>query len=870
MPDDVLQDAALSGVRDATGFVAITANMVSERPEAHGKFLFVGRKKLWVRGVTYGTFRPDAQGNEYPSSDVVTLDFAAMAHSGINAVRTYTAPPRWLLDTAAEHGLRVMVGLPWEQHTTFLEDRRSVASIVARVRDGVRQCAGHPAILCYAIGNEIPSTIVRWYGARRVERFLKRLYEIAKAEDPHCLVTYVNYPTTEYLELPFIDIATFNVYLETQDRLKAYLKRLQNLVGERPLLMAEIGLDSLRNGEATQAEVLDWQVRSAFSAGCCGAFVFGWTDEWHRGGYDIEDWKFGLTTRARRSKPALRAVAKAFGEIPFTPLREWPRFSVVVCTFNGGQTIRGTLEGLQQISYPDFEIIVVDDGSTDQTAAIASEYPVRLIRTSNHGLSCARNIGLANATGEIVAYTDDDARPDPDWLKFLAAAFADSVHAGIGGPNLAPPGDGWIADCVANAPGGPKHVLFTDELAEHIPGCNMAFRKAQLEAVGGFDPQFRTAGDDVDLCWRLQERGWTIGFSAAAVVWHHRRNSIRAYWRQQTGYGKAEALLERKWPEKYNAVGHLAWTGRMYGKGITRALVFGRGQIYQGTWGSALFQSVYEPAPGVLRSLPLMPEWYLLVAVLAALTLIGAFWPSLLLGAAPLLVFALAAPIVQASLSAARASFTTQPSSRLETIKLIAVTGLLQLVQPMARLVGRIRHGLTPWRARDRLVSRLTFPRQLKLAVWSERWRSAEAWLESVESKLRRELAWTARGGGFDGWDLMVRGGLFGAARVRMAVEEHGSGRQYVRFRVWPRCSPAGIALMIFFPSLAVGAAVDGRTAVALGLAATSLALACRTLFECAIAQGALLEALSLSERRSNHSTGLPYASPAEVGEIGE
>jgi hypothetical protein len=156
------------------------------------------------------------------------------------------------------------------------------------------------------------------------------------------------------------------------------------------------------------------------------------------------------------------------------------------------------------------------------------------------------------------------------------------------------------------------------------------------------------------------------------------------------------------------------------------------------------------------------------------------------------------------------------------------------------------------------------------VAVWSERWRSAEAWLESVESELRCELAWAARGGDFDGWDLMVRGGLFGAARVRMGVEEHGSGRQYVRFRVWPRCSPAGIALMIFLASLAVSAAVDGHRAVALGLATTSLALACRTLFECAIAQGALLEALSLSERRSNHSIALAYASNPEADRIGE
>src|SRR5262249_57131764 len=125
--------------------------------------------------------------------------------------------------------------------------------------------------------------------------------------------------------------------------------------------------------------------------------------------------------------------------------------------------------------------------------------------------------------------------------------------AGVGGPNIAVPGDGAIADCVANAPGGPIHVLLSDDMAEHIPGCNMAFRREKLLAIGGFDPRFRVAGDDVDLCWRLQERGWTIGFSPAAVVWHHRRNSVRAYLRQQRDYRRAGALLRGKWPGQDNA-----------------------------------------------------------------------------------------------------------------------------------------------------------------------------------------------------------------------------------------------------------------------------------------------------------------------------
>ena len=123
---------------------------------------------------------------------------------------------------------------------------------------------------------------------------------------------------------------------------------------------------------------------------------------------------------------------------------------------------------------------------------------------------------------------------------------------------------------IAHAPGGPVHVLLSDEIAEHIPGCNMAYRLDRLQAIGGFDVRFKVAGDDVDICWRLQERGWTLGFSPAAVVWHHRRRSIRAYWKQQKGYAQAEALLADKWPQQYNGAGHLIWNGRLYGRGIVR------------------------------------------------------------------------------------------------------------------------------------------------------------------------------------------------------------------------------------------------------------------------------------------------------------
>lgn len=811
------------------------------RPRAQGKFIFVGDEKLYIRGVTYGPFRTNDEGGQYHTPDVVDGDFAQMAAQGINSVRCYTVPPRWLLDTAQKHGLWVMVGLPWEQHVAFLDDASRTRSIEERVRAGVQACAGHPAVLCYAIGNELPAPIVRWHGRQRTERFLQRLYWVAKEEDPQALVTYVNYPTTEYLQLPFLDFYSFNVYLEAQDRLEAYLARLQNLAGEIPLVMAEIGLDSRRHGEDVQAETLDWQVRTAFASGCAGAIVFAWTDEWHRGGYDIEDWDFGLTRRDRSPKPALVAVGRAFAEAPFPVDVDWPPVSVAVCTCNGSRTIDETLAGLERLEYPNYEVIVVSDGSTDATEEIARRYGVRLISTENRGLSSARNTAMEAAAGDIVAYIDDDAYPDPHWLHYLVHAYRNSEHAGVGGPNLAPPGDGGIADCIANAPGGPNHVLVSDQEAEHIPGCNMSFRKASLQAVGGFDPQFRIAGDDVDLCWRLQEHGRTLGFHPAAMVWHHRRKSVRAYLKQQCNYGRAEGMLERKWPEKYNVYGHLTWQGRVYGHGLSRALMFRRWRIYHGVWGSHLFQSIHETTPGRLATMPLMPEWYLVVFGLVGMSLLGLLWWPLLF-AAPLALLAVGLLIGQSLMNALESSFSHEPLSAPARWRRVAVTTILHLLQPLARLSGRLRVGLTPWRRRGEPSFALPWSRAH--AVWSERWSSLEQRLESMEAAIGGQGAVVQRGGAYDRWDLQVRGGMFGTVRVRTTVEEHGGGKQLIRIHSWPRMAPTVFALICLSSVLIALAAMDGAWIAAEILAAAAAGVVIYAFADCAAATASFLYGL--------------------------
>ena len=823
---------------------------VLPRPLVRGKFIFVGDEKFYVRGVTYGAFHPDASGHEYHDLDVIERDFAQMAANGINAVRIpHTTPPRSLLDVAQRHGLRVMVGLSAEQYVGFLVDgKKEMAEIEALIRGRVRECAGHPALLCYALGNEIPAPMARWLGRPKIERYLKRLCRVVKDEDPDGLVTYVNYPTTEYFQLPFLDLVCFNVYLESPARFEAYLGRLQNIAGDRPLIMSELGLDGLRNGDDVQAQSLDWQVRTAFATGCAGVFVFSWTDEWYRHGHDVEDWAFGLTRADRSSKPALEAVQEAFADVPFAPSLPWPRISVVVCTYNGARTIRDCFEGLRRLAYPDYEVIVVDDGSTDETAAIARQYDCRLIRTENRGLASARNTGLNAATGEIVAYLDDDAYPDPHWLTYLAARFLSTSHAAVGGPNLAPPGDGPIAECVARAPGGPVHVLLTDSEAEHIPGCNMAFRKACLEAIGGFDPQFRTAGDDVDACWRLQERGSTLGFSAAAMVWHHRRNSVRTYWKQQIGYGRAEAMLERKWPEKYNGPGHVRWTGRIYGSVLTCALRWRRARVYHGIWGVAPYQSLYEPAPSLLGSLPQMPEWYLMIAILLALSALSFFWGPIKL-LLPVLIIAALPPLTQACVSAMRAPFPDTRSHRGARTKRRLLTAALHLLQPLARLRGRLREGLTPWRCRGTLQPAPLWP--VTSSMWSERWQAQEQRLEFLKATLREEAACVLLGGEHDRWDLAVRSGFFGGARLLMGVEDHGGG-QLVRLRWWPYVPAFGPVLTVGFAVLALGALHDDAWPAAAVLGLVALLFAVRTLEQCGAAMATITRGLGrLSDERA-------------------
>jgi GT2 family glycosyltransferase len=783
---------------------------VSEKVSLRGRFFFLDDEKFFLRGVTYGPFSP-RNGVPFPETARVEQDFALMADLGANCVRTFTPPPDWLLDIAAVYGLRAIIGIPWAQHISFLDSSRTQAEVRDTIVRTVKECRDYPAAFAYLIGNEIPPEIVRWHGAKHIRSFLSGLCDAAKTTDPDRFVSYANFPSTEYLEIDFADFLAFNVYLHSEQDFRRYLFHLHNLASDRPLVLTEIGIDSISQGVNFQAEALSWQLRASFETGVAGTVIFSWTDDWHAysgpEGFQVDDWAFGLVDRNRREKPAYWATKKCYDNALPPDLTAYPKVSVVVCVYNGERTMDDCLASLEKLNYPNYEVIVINDGSTDKTRQIAESYDtIRLINQENQGLSAARNIGIRAAAGEIIAFTDADCMVDPDWLTYLVARFQSSEFGAVGGPNLPPPDDSLVASCVAVSPGAPAHVLLDDEVAEHIPGCNMAFRREALEAISGFDPIFRAAGDDVDLCWRLQNKGYTIGFSPAAVVWHFRRNTVRDYLKQQRGYGKAEALLFFKHPSRFNVLGQSRWFGRIYGD-LSSFLSSRQPRIYSGVFGRGLFQTLYQPPPSVLACLPMTLEWNLLSLILVACAFMfgGLFWLGLL-------PFGLT---VSRCLASALRARVAPPFQGWRATLLIT---LLIYVGPFARTLERYRWRLRRFREikpvechGPRQTARiLLHERAFYLSYWNERGQEKESLLHGVMDFLLPRKYLIAMDQGWSEWDLEICQGPWAKAQIKTAVENHGGAKRLLRVRCALRMSRVSAScLSIYLAATAIAASFD-------------------------------------------------------------
>jgi GT2 family glycosyltransferase len=442
----------------------------------------------------------------------------------------------------------------------------------------------------------------------------------------------------------------------------------------------------------------------------------------------------------------------------------------------------GCLESLQKQRHAPLEVLVVDDGSTEDIASIVAAFPsIRYLRQQHSGLSAARNLGLQEAKGQIIAYTDDDCMADEEWVARLAAAFEDGQWVACGGPNLPPPPRGEVEAIVAAAPGAPAHVMLDDVEAEHLPGCNLAVRREALEAIGGFRAHYRTAGDDVDVCWRLRAMGGKMRFVPGAMVWHHRRRTLGAYLRQQWGYGEAEALLRWDHPQRFGPIGGARWLGAIYGEaGAASDLQHAR--IFYGPQGMGLFQGMYQQVePG-----PWWPQG--LLFGVGALGTCGA----LAAGEIGLVPAAGALMLLPSYLRWRALPRRPHPLGWWGEVLLWLLCLLQPLVRGWAQWQGMIRLGILPdFNVADfftfHLPEAFRWPRLMTVerAFWSEQGRGREAWLAAAKSALEKNPASDlSEDDGWQGYDLTWCVGRLQRCQCLTVTEEHGRHRRLTRVRV--------------------------------------------------------------------------------------
>lgn len=240
------------------------------------------------------------------------------------------------------------------------------------------------------------------------------------------------------------------------------------------------------------------------------------------------------------------------------------KLSVVIPAYNAAATLAACLEGCQRQTLPATEIIIVDDGSNDDTAAVVQRMEgVTYIHQPNAGPAAARNRGAEAATGDLIVFTDADCIPASDWLEKLVAALRDDAVAVGGSYDIANP-DALLARII-HAEIRLRHARLSDEV-DFLGSFNVAYRRDAYLAVGGFDTTFRAAsGEDNDLAYRLQDAAGILLFTPQACVAHLHPTRLWPYLRTQHGHGFWRAKLYAKHPGRARTGDHYAPLSDMLG-----------------------------------------------------------------------------------------------------------------------------------------------------------------------------------------------------------------------------------------------------------------------------------------------------------------
>jgi len=247
-----------------------------------------------------------------------------------------------------------------------------------------------------------------------------------------------------------------------------------------------------------------------------------------------------------------------------------PRVSVVIPVYQGERDIAACLRSVLDQSIPRdlYEVIVVNNGSTDRTAAIVAEFPVGVVDEPRRGVSHARNAGVAHARGELIAFTDVDCVADHHWIEALVARFDSEPDLGGVGGYIA----GYDPQTSVQYYIAESGLLSQEEAIRDLryskPFAMMAnalLPRRLAEEAGGFDPQCELAGEDADLCWRIGDMGRRFVFAPHALVYHRHRPTVRLLCRWMFRYGVGTVYLMKKHRSRYG-IGRVFIHGWHYGQ----------------------------------------------------------------------------------------------------------------------------------------------------------------------------------------------------------------------------------------------------------------------------------------------------------------
>jgi glycosyltransferase involved in cell wall biosynthesis len=237
--------------------------------------------------------------------------------------------------------------------------------------------------------------------------------------------------------------------------------------------------------------------------------------------------------------------------------------SVIIPVYNGGRTLPTCLQALQNQTQPPDEIIVVDDGSTDQTAAIATQFGVKVISQPNAGPAAARNHGAQVARGGILLFTDTDCAPASDWIERLTAPFADPTVVGVKGEYRTHQRE-LVARFVQQEYQDRYDRMVGQPQIDFVDTYSAAYRREPFLAAGGFDTSFPTASvEDQEFSFRLAEQGHHLVYGPGAIVYHQHDRTLKEYARRKYWIGYWKALVTYRYPAKLVHDSHTPQTLKM-------------------------------------------------------------------------------------------------------------------------------------------------------------------------------------------------------------------------------------------------------------------------------------------------------------------